>query len=144
MKSIIKYVADDGAEFTTETKCAEYEALCAEIAAVVGKLKPIPKDDGCRFANGGGFIQQDEATFREVRRGLLLIAQRVCPMKWIDESLADETVHASWAGRIIGESSRPLSSAWNRIHCTDGTFREWGQPYYAMHPDQGTQAPYSA
>ena len=140
MKAITKYQAADGAEFATESKCAAYEALCSEVAQVVAALPTLPEDDGCDFVNGHGYIQHDADTFRRAREALLKIAQRECPHHWIDDSLAKgDEVHASWAGRIIGDSSRPLYSAWNRIACTDKQFREWGQPYYAEHPEQAPE-----
>ena len=139
MEAITKYRADDGSEFRTQAECLAHEALCAEIAAVVATLPPLPSDDGCRFSNGHGFIQHDPANFYAARTSLLKIAQRVCPHKWIDQSLADSTVDSGWAGRIIGESSAPLNRAWYRVSCVDKNLREWGQPYYATHPDQGEQ-----
>lgn len=139
MKAVTKYRADDGAEFADAAACATYESLVAEIAEVMRALPPPPKDDGCRFSNGYGYIQHDRATFLAARLALLRIAQRVCPFRWIDESIADSTVHPSWAARIIGESSRPLARAWRRIECTDSQMREWGQPYYATHPDKAPE-----
>lgn len=140
MKAITKYEAADGSEFETESRCAAYESLCAEVADVVAALPALPKDDGCKFANGGGYVQHNPDTFRAVRTKLLQIAQRECPHRWITESLEKgDEIHASWAGRIISESSTPLWRAWNRIYCTDKQFREWGQPYYAEHPEAAEQ-----
>jgi hypothetical protein len=139
VKTISKYKADDGSEFNTETECLKHEALCTEISAAVAALPKSPTDSKCQFANGGGYIQHTAGTFYHVREQLLRIANRLMPHKWFDESIAHQTVDASWAGRLIDEISDPLRRAWFRIMCTDKTLREWGQPYYAMHPDKGEQ-----
>lgn len=139
MKAITKYKADDGAEFVNEAECVKHEALCAEISTVMAALPAKPKDDGCEFSNGHGFLQHDPQTFLGVRASLLRIGNRIYPHKWFDQSLADPNVDSGWAGRIIGETSAPLERAWRRIECTDKHYREWGQPYYARNPDKGEQ-----
>ena len=139
MKTVMKFKADDGAEFVSEIECVEYEKLCAEIAGVMGVLPPKPDSPGCRFENGGGYIQHDPATVTAVRASLLRIAQRLNPHDWFVNSIEDKTIHSSWAGRLISEMSAPLYRAWHRISCTDSQFREWGQPYYEAHPNEAKQ-----
>ena len=136
MQRIQKFKADDGAEFTTEAECLEYEALCAEIAEVMATLPKRPEDDGCRFSNGHGYLQHTPERFWPARDALLRIGNRLMPHKWFDQALADKTMHASWCGRLIDEASRPLSRAWDRFRCVDKDLREWGQPYYANNPDK--------
>lgn len=140
MRQIAKFVADDGAEFETIEECAAYEALTAEVAEVVSLLRPLPKLPGCSFENGAGFIRHDPVTFRRVRRTLLQIANRIHPHDWFTKSMDDESIHPSWACRMISECCpRPLDRAWMRIYCTDKQYREWGQPFYAENPDKATQ-----
>ena len=134
MKTITRFLSDDGCEFDTETKCRAHEGLSNEVGAVLFSLPALPKDDGCKFANGHGYIQHDPEAFKAAKTALLRIGQRVCPHKFIDNSLEDPTVHPSWVGRIFSDNSRPLYAAWGRVMCTDDQFREWGQPYYANNP----------
>lgn len=136
MQRIQKFKADDGAEFPTEAECLEYEALCAEIAEVMATLPKRPDDDGCRFSNGHGYLQHTPEKFWPVRDALLRIGNRLMPHKWFEQALADKTVHASWCGRLIDETSSPLMRAWYRVMCVDKELREWGQPYYADNPDK--------
>lgn len=136
MKVIQKFQAFDGSEFGSETECRQYEELCSEIEVIMSQLPKRPSDDGCRFSNGRGFLQHREDVFFPVRDALLRIGNRISPHKWFDQSMANRTVHPSWAGRIIDETSRPLAQAWYRIMCVDSDLREWGQPYYANNPDQ--------
>jgi hypothetical protein len=139
MKAIRKYQAEDGSEFNSEADCIAYEALCAEIDEVMATLPPRPNDDGCGFSNGHGYLQHDRVQFIRARTALLHIANRLMPHKWFEQALADETIHASWAGRLISEMSRPLDRAWSRFMCIDDRLREWGQPYYAAHPEDAPE-----
>lgn len=140
MQAIQKFRADDGAEFRSEAECVAHEALCAEIDEVVSLLPPRPKDDGCNFANGDGYIQHDPMKFGRVREALLRIANRLYPHKWFDQALAKPNeVHSSYPARLIDETSRPLATAWYRVSCTDNKFREWGQPYYANNPSEAKE-----
>lgn len=142
MKSITKYVANDGTEFNTKADCLRHEALIVEIDEIMSDLPELPKEDGCSFANGSGYIQHKAVTFFMVRERLLKIAKRFTDHKWIDQSIeSPRTTHASWAGRIIDECCpRPLSRAWHRIYCTNvQSLREYGQPYYADHENEAKQ-----
>lgn len=140
MQEITKFKADDGTEFDSKSACLAHEALCAEIAEVMATLPKRPNDDGCRYSNGHGYLQHKPETFWKARDALLRIGNRLSPHKWFEQALADRTVHASWCGRLIDETSRPLANAWYRIYCTDQELREWGQPYFAMNPDKVEQA----
>lgn len=137
MKEVTKYLADDGLEFNDRAQCERYEAMCANVAALMSKLPAKPDLPGCSFENGGGYVQHDPAAARAVRSGLLRIANEIMPHKWFDQSIADETVHPSWAGRMIDEmDQRCLSRAWHRFMCMSADFREYGQPYFASHPEE--------
>lgn len=142
MKTILRYQANDGAIFDSAEACTRYEDLCAEVTAIMAQLISLPLSERCHFGNGGGYIQQDPETFKKVRRSLLKLAQRECPHKWIDQSIADDSIDPSWAGRIISDCSAPISRGWYRISCTDKRFREWGQPYFALNPSKGKQEEY--
>lgn len=98
------------------------------------------KPESCDFSNGCGYIQHKKETFLSVRNDLLELAKFYIDHKWIQEAIDRQTVHSSYAHRLIGELSNiSLNKAWYRIHCTDSRYREWGQPYYADHPESGTQ-----
>lgn len=135
MQIITKYKAYNGNEFTTEEACLAYEKRCKAADAIIARLPERP--DSCDFSNGDGYIQHCPETFRSVRRDLLTLANEECPHQWFTQSLEDENVDPSWAGRMISECcTRQLDRAWGRISCTDGQFREWGQPYFRSHPEE--------
>lgn len=136
MENITKYKAEDGHEFTLKADCIKHEELCEEVKLTMARLSEKPSS--CNFANGDGFILQNEDTFIKVRESILKIGQRYTDHKWLQESIDKGLeVDPSWAGRIIGECCPDvIYKAWYRISCTTNDFKEFGQPYYRANPDQ--------
>jgi hypothetical protein len=141
MKTITKFQAYNGTEFIDQTACLVYEVNCRRADDIISILPPKPNLPGCGFENGDGYLQHDREVFLKVRRLLLEQALVEFPDdKHLEQSLAEDDVHPSWAARIIGECcTKQLDRAWYRIYCTDKEFREWGQPYYALNPTEGKQ-----
>jgi hypothetical protein len=138
METITKFKAIDGKEFTSEIECLKYELLIKRVDEIMALLPKIPKDDGCNFANGGGYIQHEKTTLRNAQIQLLEICKEYIDHKWIQQTI-DETVHSSYVGRLLGDYGiRPLENAWYRFSCVDKQYREWGQLYFATNPDKGT------
>jgi len=138
MKTIIKYIANDGKEFKVESECLEYDKLIEWCNNLMSVLPELPKNDGCRFANGQGYIQHNKEIFDKFKTDVLLKAQDYIDHKWISETLHGDA-HPSFAGKLIYESGLdPLYSAWCRVQNTDKNYREYGQMYYAVNPNQST------
>lgn len=116
----------------------KYEALIDEVNAILVELNPIPKMGGCDWENGHGFVQQDKDAVISVRRQLLTIAARHIEHPWIVQSLENDSVDTSYAGRLISEFKflTPLYQGWIRISNIDKQYREWGQAYFALHPEE--------
>ena len=139
MEQITKFKAIDGKEFTSETKCLKYELLIKRVDEIMALLPPIPKDDNCNYGNGGGYVKHDKAKLRNAQIQLLEICKEYIDHKWIQQTIDDETVHSSYVGRLLDDYGiRPLNDAWFRFSCVDNQYREWGQPYFAINPDKGT------
>lgn len=133
------YIANDGARFRDEAECLKRDALIVAVDVIMAPLGARPVDDGCKFANGGGYVQHDAATVNRVKIALGNLTLAHNP--WIDvKGTPLENVHPSWWGRMLDDVSDPIETAWRRIYCFDETGREWGQPYYALNPTEGTQA----
>jgi len=139
MKVITKYEAFDGSEFISEAKCAEHESSCNEIDLIMSALPKKP--DSCDFSNGSGYLQHEEDITLNVRNKFLEFAKRYTTHKWIQESIDKGfEIDPSWAGRMISECAPSyISRQWYRFQCMDKQLREWGQPYYASHPEAATQ-----
>lgn len=138
MKTITKFIADNGQEFYTESDAIEADNLINSVGAIMDLFPPKPSDDGCRFSNGYSFIQHDPVIVSEVKNRLLLLIKKYIDHHWVDQTLADDKVHLSYVSRLIGENYRikPINDAWYRLECIDKEFREWGQPYFAAHPEE--------
>ena len=137
MEIITRYRSADGVEFADKDECHKYEVLCHEVNIVMACLAAIQKRDSCEFANGSGYIQHNVEAGTSARRKILSITNHIMPHKWFEQELAGQDVHASWAGRLIGEmNERCLRDAWYRFSCMDAGFREYGQQYYALNPSQ--------
>jgi len=140
MKTITKYKAIDGKEFSDRDECVSYELLICRVDDIMSALPPKPVDDDCSFSGGEGFLQHDKSILRKVQLQLLEIMKEYTDHKWIQQTIDDENIDPSWVARIIGEYSlHPLNNAWYRFSCIDNLSREWGQPYFANNPEKGTQ-----
>lgn len=144
MKTITKFQASDGREFTTEFDCINYEVRITNANEILSLIPPLPKLPDCSFENGAGYLQHDPITFTEFKLAILRAIRPYFPegnfKKWVDDTISGKA-HASWVGRLLDEDDRlrPYKDLWSRVYCTDSNFREWGQPYYALNPDTGTQ-----
>lgn len=139
MKPITKYEANDGSEWRTEKECIERDTLCARVEALMKQWPEHPKNDGCSFANGEGFLQLTKELFETTRESLLDIIAESIDHKWVNDSRGGKA-HPSWVGRLLSDAGAdPLYRAWVRIACVDKQFREWGQVYYAENPTEGKQ-----
>ena len=114
--AITMYEADDGSRWDVEAKAVERDELIAECQAKEQEigLRPVPKDDGCKFGNGGGFVQQPAGS-RDLMIGFLK------------------------SKRAHRDSDGPIGRMLGRAYRLDDNDREWGQQYYATHPDEGEQ-----
>ncbi len=137
MKIITKYVASDGEEFNSESSCAEHEQLIKWCDDLMKMLPELPKDDGCEFANGNGYIQHEKEIFETYRMAILKAAQDRIDHEWISQTITDDSIHPSWVGKLLYEHDyAPLYNVWIRVMNTDKDFREYGQGYYAANPHE--------
>jgi hypothetical protein len=84
------------------------------------------------------FAQQSAPVFLAVQRDLVLLFEELHPRlrdhhtEWARD--ATEPAGLSLIGRYIDDCGpTPLRGAWYRICCTSKSFREYEQPYFAVH-----------
>ena len=129
MKSVTMYEAEDGTKFNDIDECQKYERLLTDIEVVMSGLHPTPKDDGCSFANGGGFLQQDPNVVINAKERIPEIYAKYTGQE-----------NPGWHGRCFCDSGiTPIYHAYSRIACVDGDGREWGQQYFTNNPHEGKQ-----
>lgn len=133
MKPITVYEADDGSRHNTMKAAREKDRLVAEVKQAMSWLadKVSLKDDE--------YIQHGRDECLNARRGLVLIARRLYQSSDVFKNDPDVIHPMSKAGRIISDTEGPLNSAWHRLMCINwSTYREYNQPYFALHPDKST------
>lgn len=131
MKKIEKYVTRDGAEFSDESKAQARERLLDEIDAIENDLPK--KDESSNFVNGHGYIQHDSVSIIRARTRMLELA-----CKYVFSDIYKFHFRDYVFGRYLDDNSLPLYRLYVRIVLCidDNTWREYGQPYYAFHPEQ--------
>jgi hypothetical protein len=115
--------------FDTKNEAEAYSQMLDRVTRAKKVLR-YPKDPGCKFANGEGYIQLTEeelALFNDIYRAAIrdfkpdLLPQFNANPKGI-------------IGRYLDDSDSPLYSLWGIACQIDAKRRLWGQPYYANHP----------
>lgn len=135
MRIVTHYQANDGTLWDVAEQAEKRDALVARIERAKALLTPRPSD--VRFENGHGYVQQDPARVRLCKIDLLTIASELSSYDVFRSNPDLVNPRGSIAGRIIDDMDHPvLYNAWYRLMCMDDEYREWGQPYYATHPEQ--------
>lgn len=139
MKEVKRYLSEDGWLFDDENKCLKHEKLIMAIKEIESKLPNRPKDDGCNFSNGEGYLQHDQGMIDKAMVDLLKVSS-VDKEYWDKPEFLDNPFRCRFGviGRIIDDSGSPIHSLWNRFMCMDENYREYGQCYYATHQSDAT------
>lgn len=131
MEEISKYKAIDGSIFNTKEECLKYESIIKRVDLIMCPLGKRPDDTN--FTNGGGYIQHDVYTIQKVKAEIMVLCMEV-----LKKNLDFQEI----GYYLDGASKKCLYHAYIRLICIDIKCREWGQGYFAIHPDKGTQKPY--
>jgi hypothetical protein len=134
MKTITQYQAEDGRIFNNKAECLNHDAVLRNIDFVMHRMPKRPQTS--EFENGDGYIQHNPQTVELVKNALIDMWQGEENFKL--ESRAHPARY-SILGRIFSECNSPLAVPWQRLCCIDDHYREWGQPFFALHPDKGNQ-----
>lgn len=131
------FVTGDGQRFTDAAAAARHEVLVAEVAEIMAPLGDVP--DGTNFTNGHGHIPHTAAALETVRRAVAAIGKRERPSWEGWDAFAEGNCHISWPARMVDNGGpSELRTVIHRLYCTDDQGREWGQPYFASHPDRAS------
>ena len=131
MKEISRYEANDGTVFSEKNECTKHEHMIADINNLLLDLPKRPKDDSCKFANGHGYIQHEKKNFLDFEKKFYKMA---CEYH---KELNKYPMNSYGFWRFLDDTGSPFYRAGQRILCTNkNTYREYGQPFFAGHPDQ--------
>lgn len=139
MKAITKYVSNDGREFMDEQSCLKHEALKLRIKEIISQLYDIPDNTG--FSNGSGYVQQNKYVVEKVKNEIIDLIKENSNDKEYQKTIElhrNSKPRLGWISYCLSDNS-PFNNCWHRLMCMDDDFKEWGQPYFAMNPEQGTQ-----
>ena len=140
MKTVTRYVSDDGIEWQDQQSAETRDKMVADVADAMSELKQTPGT-----GNWEGYVQQSAAAVQRCREKLFEIANVEGVLKWwiasqkADHGKTDADIiafHPSWMGRVL-DGQGPLSAAYSRLCAIDRQHREWDQPYYAQNPGEG-------
>lgn len=134
MEVVQHFKAKDGTLFKNQDECSEYEDVLTARDKAIRLV--LPKEhDTTDFANGEGYIQLTDDTKEEFIDAYLGLVKRLHP------SLHQKAVTnpVGIIGRYLDDSNSPLYRLWTLACQIDRQNRLWGQPYYALHPDEGKQ-----
>lgn len=137
MKKIEKYRSDNGREFDNAADAMAADAIFA-LQNDVSKLLPQAVDDSCTFANGGGYVQHNQIDIDSFKRAMrvLIIAEFGEQSETLKQWDKNPT---GFVGRYLDDSDSDTYRLYLRLACIDDQLREWGQGYYKLHPNEGTQ-----
>jgi hypothetical protein len=135
---MVKYRAKDGTLCDSEAEADDLDRTLAAIDAAMSRL--APRSDGMAFTDGRGYVQHDPADVKRAREAIFRAAAKEQAWYFAKHPEADtaETAHPlrHILGRILDDSGSLFYRPWMRLACIDDAGREWGQPYFALHPDK--------
>lgn len=141
MKAITIYQANDNSRRDTPEQANARDFMIVAVEKIMLPLGVRPA--GCEFTNGSGYLQHTADAIKAVRADLIA-ASRPHLSSWMEEQERKHntdfmTIHPSWFVRMLDGGADPLERGWCRLACIDSQNREWGQQYYAAHPDEAKQ-----
>lgn len=137
MKIKTYYIADDNTEHETMEQAKDHNIFIADIAKAIEPLGKRYKGQYCDYENGSGYVQHNPISVLEAKKNIIAICKIKVPHKIWDYPAGEIHPH-SFACRLLSERNSFLYAAWRRFMMIDEQGREWGQPYYASHPEAAT------
>lgn len=140
MKVVSRYEALDGTLYDTQKACLKRDRMIQRIRRITDTWPKVPDDDNCNFANGHGYLQWTEKQFLAAKKAILtILAGEFKKGSTEYAAILNPKTHLSWPCRMADDMDHLTDRPLNRLYCVDSRFREWGQPYFASHPETGEQ-----
>lgn len=138
MKEITIYKCSDGARFDDKESAIKYERLIDDVKESMSDLWYFVGRN-VDFENGYGYIQHSNIHVISARTNILRLLGKNCPeLKEIaDRAIMDPGYHVSIILRMADgyRNLSPIKRAIGRLNCIDANYREFGQSYFAEHPN---------
>jgi hypothetical protein len=137
-----KYVTEDENQFDSPIDALKHELLLYRVNDALSQLPPRPKS--MEFSNGKGYILHNRYVAMNAYLQLVGIAR-----DYIGEEMREVESRPGFKGwgietaewfdfhfSRVGDNPT-LSHAFYRFRAMDSSFREWGQIYFALNPNEG-------
>lgn len=133
METVTKFLAVDGREFNSETRCREWEACLAVAHDIESELGPRPR------ISHGKYVQRDVELVNRVKNRCLDAMRKKHP-SWSWNTARNEDIGTgSIIGRYADDSDSPFRKLWCRLMCISmKTGREYDQPFFAFNEHEST------
>jgi len=136
MKKIVRYEANDGVLFKTESEALKRDRLIEQVADIMSVLPRAQYAFDSKFKKGRAYIQHDKSALRKVQVELLEICKNYVNYAWIQYAIDNEDVPLSYVGRLMDDQDiEILRTAGYRFLCIDDEYREWEEPYFKSNHD---------
>lgn len=130
---ITKFETIDGKTFEKREDAEKYELFLLEINKLLRLINADSKHDTIDFKNGKGFFQLTSEEVKCFIDGFGLLIK-----KYHQDLFGVYNKNPKGIiGRYLCDMESPLYRAWQYLACIDSDNRRWGQPYFALHPDEG-------
>ncbi len=139
MEEVKRFLSEDGQIFDDVYACVEHEKLINAINEIESRMPIRPKNDGCKFGNGEGYLQHEKDVIDKAMVDLLKVSD-IDKEYWDKPQFLDNPFSCRFGiiGRVIDDSRSAINSLWYRFMCMDENYREYGQCYYATHQSEST------
>ena len=123
---MVRWQMDDGTMFKKKSDAEKYDYYLQKVKNLLDHLPMKAKN------NKEGYIQHSPGIGHFLEKELVKLGN-----KYFETSFE----HFSYPlGRYIRDNNmKCLERLLNVVSCMDDDDRQWNQPYYAQHPEKGTQ-----
>lgn len=130
---VTKFETIDGKVFEKREDAEKHELFLLEINKLLRLINADGKQDTNDFHNGKGFFQLTNLEVKQFTDGFVGLIKKYHP----DLFEVGDKNPKGIIGRYLHDVCSPLYKVWHFITCIDSNNRRWGQPYFAIHPEEG-------
>lgn len=131
MRTLTKHEAKDGSLHDAVVDALKRDAYIEALDAADAILGPKPD------ANGANYVQHERGRIEDY---IAAIVEALGTYESARLSLMFRENPRGIVGRYLDDSRSPAYRASYRVMCIDADDKEWGQPYFVLHPNPEAKA----
>lgn len=141
MKKVQMYQLDDGSLFKSLRSARARDKEMKAVQKLMKLLGGHIREEGCSFSNGEGYYEIDPKRVVDYDLGFVNLVEIYLPK--LADQFHEKKIPISalnpYVGRYLSDSDTPLYGLVSLRMCIDKYNRRWGQPYFALNPNEGVQ-----